>query len=67
MRLQCLAGAYAGQVREYGAVAGLAALKVGTAARIGDVGPAQSALVPDPPAAVKAANATPASSKRRPR
>lgn len=31
MRLRTLAGAYAGQIRDYGAVAGLAALRSGTA------------------------------------
>ncbi len=36
MRLRCLAGAYAGQEREYSVIAGLAALKNGTAARIGE-------------------------------
>jgi hypothetical protein len=31
MRLRTLAGAYAGQIREYGIVTGLAALRSGTA------------------------------------
>lgn len=55
MRLRCLAGAYAGQFREYGVIAGLAALKAGTAARDGDTGP-----VAAPVAAVAAVPVTPA-------
>lgn len=65
MRLQCLAGAYAGQVREYGPIAGLAALKVGTAARIGDVGPVRSIPVSAPVSAAKVATQGPTSKRRQ--
>lgn len=34
MRLRCLAGAYAGQIRDYGVHAGLGALRSGTAERV---------------------------------
>lgn len=36
MRLKCLAGAYAGQMRDYSFTTGLAAIRSGTAARVLD-------------------------------
>jgi hypothetical protein len=45
MRLKCLAGAYAGQVRDYSTVAGLAALRTGMAAALVDR-PAVAARTP---------------------
>jgi hypothetical protein len=45
MRLRTTAGGYAGQIRDYSPVAGMAALRSGTAARLEDL---QSAAVIPP-------------------
>jgi hypothetical protein len=53
MRLRTLVGAYAGQEHEYGAVAGLAALRSGTAERLDRV-TAQPSTALAPPVAPEA-------------
>lgn len=50
MRLRCLAGAYAGQIQDYGSVAGLSALRAGTAERLIDEAPAPPVVLDPTPA-----------------
>lgn len=48
MRLKTLAGAYAGQVRDYSTVTGLAALRSGTAVRLeGEIAPPPASVTAD--------------------
>lgn len=56
MRLRCLAGAYAGQIRDYSTPVGLAALRSGTAAPLEAAVPAPKKVVAvvTPPATVGA-------------
>jgi len=59
MRLRTTVGAYAGHVRDYSVVAGLAALRSGTAVAI-------TTIVPPLPTPVAEMTAAPVPSRRRP-
>lgn len=63
MRLRALAGAYAGQIRDYSTPVGLAALRSGTAEPV-DAVPARSVATPPVPTPVSADSKPKAAKKK---